>query len=263
MHVLTFANLKGGSAKTTSALAVAAEAARRGLDVVLLDLDPQATLTVSAGVDPGPVTAALLAGECDAAHAYDALRDVADGAPLAPGGRLRILPASRHLLRLERTAPVRLSERVLALAERLESEADLFVVDTPPQTSALVTAGLASADYVVVPVASGRGALDGLLDVIEVSERLGTPPVTGAFVTRVNVSSHHDRNLVDYVADHVGGPDGPALTGFVRETVRVREAEMARIPLPFYAPSCTAATDYANLVDELEPLFAENALSHA
>jgi chromosome partitioning protein len=65
----------------------------------------------------------------------------------------------------------------------------------------------------------------------------------------------HDRELVEYVASQVSGPDGtPALRAFVRETVRVREAEMARVPVPFYAPSSTAAQDYAALVDEVEVL---------
>ena len=253
MRVVTFSNLKGGSAKTTSTLAVAAELARRGRAVLLVDLDPQATLTTSAGLEPGPAAAALLSGDATAEATLDRVVDVSGGAPLPPGGVLHVLPADRRLLRLERTAPVQLSKRLLALVDLVEDDYDVAVIDTPPQASALVTAALASTDLVFVPVASGRGALDGLGDVIELTERFGTAPVTGAFVTRVNTSSLHDRELVEFVASQVTGPDGtPALRSFVRETVRVREAEMARVPLPLYAPSSTAAQDYAALVDEME-----------
>ena len=255
MRIVTFSNLKGGSAKTTSTLAVAAELARRGRAVLAVDLDPQATLTTSAGLEPGPAAASLLSGEGSPEDALARVVDASGDAALPTGGALHVLPADRRLLRLERTAPVQLSRRLLALLDLVEGDYDVAVVDTPPQASALVTAALASTDLVLVPVASGRGALDGLGDVVELTERFGTAPVTGAFVTRVNTSSLHDRELVEYVASQVSGPDGtPALRAFVRETVRVREAEMARVPVPFYAPSSTAAQDYAALVDEVEVL---------
>ena len=255
MRIVTFSNLKGGSAKTTSTLAVAAELARRGRAVLAVDLDPQATLTTSAGLEPGPAAASLLSGDGSPEDARAALADASGGADLADGGALHVLPADRRLLRLERTAPVQLSRRLLAFLDLVEGDYDVAVVDTPPQASALVTAALASTDLVLVPVASGRGALDGLGDVVELTERFGTAPVTGAFVTRVNTSSLHDRELVEYVASQVAGPDGePAIRAFVRETVRVREAEMARVPVPLYAPRSTAAQDYAALVDEVEAL---------
>ena len=255
MHIVTFSNLKGGSAKTTSTLAVAAELARRGQAVLAIDLDPQATLTTSAGLEPGPAAASLLSGEASPEDALARVVDASGDAALPTGGALHVLPADRRLLRLERTAPVQLSRRLLAFLDIVEGDYDVAVVDTPPQASALVTAALASTDLVLVPVASGRGALDGLGDVVELTERFGTAPVTGAFVTRVNTSSLHDRELVEYVASQVSGSDGePALRAFVRETVRVREAEMARVPVPFYAPSSTAAQDYAALVDEVEVL---------
>ena len=255
MRIVTFSNLKGGSAKTTSTLAVAAELARRGRAVLAIDLDPQATLTTSAGLDPGPAAASLLSGEGTPEDAVGRLVDAAGETELPDGGTLHVLPADRRLLRLERTAPVQLSRRLLAFLDLVEGDYDVVVVDTPPQASALVTAALASTDLVLVPVASGRGALDGFGDVVELTERFGTAPVTGAFVTRVNTSSLHDRELVEYVASQVAGPDGgPALRSFVRETVRVREAEMARVPVPFYAPGSTAAQDYAALVDEVEVL---------
>ena len=255
MRIVTFSNLKGGSAKTTSTLAVAAELARRGRAVLAVDLDPQATLTTSAGLEPGPAAASLLSGDGSPEDARAALVDASGGADLADGGVLHVLPADRRLLRLERTAPVQLSRRLLAFLDLVEGDYDVAVVDTPPQASALVTAALASTDLVLVPVASGRGALDGLGDVVELTERFGTAPVTGAFVTRVNTSSLHDRELVEYVASQIAGPDGePAIRTFVRETVRVREAEMARVPVPLYAPRSTAAQDYAALVDEVEAL---------
>lgn len=125
---------------------------------------------------------------------------------------------------------------------------DDAVVDPPPQAGALVLAALASTDVVYAPVAAGRGALDGLHDLVRLTETMGTAPVSGAFVTRVNGSSHHDRDLAAHVAERMG--EGGFAT-YVRETVRVREAEMSRVPLPVFAPESTAAADYAALADEI------------
>lgn len=253
VRVIAFSNLKGGSSKTTSTLAVGAELARRGRRVLLVDLDPQATLTKSAGLDPSHAAARFLKGEIEASEAVMRSDDAWGGALSEHGGALDLVPASRQLVQFEGQAVARLANRLVALLDAVEEDYDYVVVDSPPQASALVTATLASADEVYVPVASGRGALDGLLDVVELSKRFGTTPVSGAFATRVNVSSHHDLDLAEYVAAQATGPDGQGgLSTYVRETVRVREAEMARVPLPFYDRSSTAAQDYAALTDEIE-----------
>ncbi|PAP78958.1 hypothetical protein B1759_16115 [Rubrivirga sp. SAORIC476] len=253
MRVIAFSNLKGGSSKTTSSLAVGAELARRGRRVLLVDLDPQATLTKSAGLDPSHAAARYLKGEVEAEAAVLRPEGLWDDALAENGGALHLVPASRQLVQFEGQAVARLANRLVALLDAVEADYDFVVIDSPPQASALVTATLASADEVYVPVASGRGALDGLVDVVELSKRFGTTPVSGAFATRVNVSSHHDLDLAEYVAQQATGPDGEGgLKTYIRETVRVRESEMARVPLPFYDRSSTAAQDYAALADEIE-----------
>ena len=281
MRVIAFANLKGGSAKTTSAIAIAAEAAVRGRSVLVIDLDPQATLTTSAGLTPGPAAAQLLSGTWTPKQAANAFVDVfavqsaraseeaqeegGAGLPATDlastfeaGAALHVLPADRSLIKVERSSPMQLSQRIVSLLNLVEGEYDIVVIDTPPQASALVTSALASADDVVVPVATGRGALDGLNDVIELTERMGLPRVTGTFATRVNTSSIHDRELAAHVAEKiVREAGGPAIGSFVRETVRVREAEMARIPLALYARDSTASKDYGSVLDELDSLAAQ------
>jgi chromosome partitioning protein len=148
---------------------------------------------------------------------------------------------------------MQLSARIVALLNLIEGDYDYVVLDTPPQASALVTSALASADEIIVPVATGRGALDGLTDVIELTERMGLPRVTGAFATRVNKSSIHDRELAEYVAQKILSDAGePVIKTFVRETVRVREAEMARMPLALYARDSTAGQDYSAVLDEID-----------
>ncbi|MDX1418375.1 MAG: ParA family protein [Rubricoccaceae bacterium] len=250
MRIVTLANLKGGSAKTTSALSLAAALAAYDHAVLAIDLDPQASLTTYAGEDPGPEAARLLEGHLD--HAIKPTRWFAPAnqrcPPAGERSALHIVRADRSLVRLERNAPARLANHLVSLFQHVEDQYDYAFIDPPPQMSALVMAALAASDDVYVPIACGRGALDGLSDVVEITQSYGTAPVTGAFVTRVNVSSHHDTALATHVSETFGDN---AFDTFVRETVRAREAEMARIPLPVFAPASTAAQDYGHLSFEV------------
>ena len=275
MTVIGFSNLKGGSAKTTSALAIGSEAALRGRSVLMIDLDPQATLTLSAGLRKGPVATELLLGNLPPREAALEFADVMALArkraqAVDPSGSARldeempahavihVIPADRTLIKVERTSPVELSMRMLELLHLVEKDYDLVVIDTPPQASSLVTAGLATVDHTIVPVSAGRGALDGLHDVMELTERLGMSRVAGAFATRVNLSSIHDRTFAEKVGRTiVGAGNEPAIGHYVRETVRVRESEMARVPLAIYARESTAGRDYASILDDIDRMTVE------
>ena len=84
MTTLALANQKGGVAKTTSVATLGAALAELGRSVLLVDLDPQASLTFSLGVDPEDLELTLrdvLAGECDPT---EAVLTTAEGVDLLP-----------------------------------------------------------------------------------------------------------------------------------------------------------------------------------
>ena len=235
IRAITFTNLKGGTAKTTSALSVAAQLAAWGRAVLLVDLDPQHSLTLSAGLPPSDDVLAVLTGERDPSCSGRPVESFA-GAP----GRLDIVTSDRSLAEVEGLPAQAVADGLTELLRAAESAFDYVVIDPPPQSSPLVVAAYAVADIRIVPVASGRAALDGLVGIRSMAAALGLPDIDGAFVARVNAQSVHDRALVEHVRGLV-----PRFDAFVRETVTVREAEMSREPLPLFAPRSTAAEDAA------------------
>lgn len=185
---------KGGVGKTTTAVALAANAAAAGHRTLLWDLDPQGSATRLVGVDrglDGGVTAlfddpAGLAGQAvDTAHE-----------------RLQVVPADLSLRGLDRWfadgGGVAHGSLVTAI-ERASADLDLLVLDCQPAVSAASAAVLRAADLVVVPLTAGPLAwsafadLDAEIDAMTEDQR----PDVLAFLTMVDRRKGLHRDLVD------------------------------------------------------------------
>jgi chromosome partitioning protein len=174
-RVVAVANQKGGVAKTTTVASLGAAFAAEGLRVLLVDLDPQSSLTFSLGLDPDAVdpsiTDVLLRGVpmADVVHGTD------DGVDLVPS-TIELAGAEPQLL----GRPGR--EFVLreALADSL-SEYDVILLDCSPSLGVLTLNALTAADAVLVPVQcemlSHRG-VGQLLDTIGDVQRILNPGLT-------------------------------------------------------------------------------------
>ena len=163
---ITIAGHKGGTAKTVSAISVSSALARGGKQTLLVDLDPQGHSTLGLGVEIGD-------GEFT-------LRDLFTEPPKpvtqviketrVPG--LRILPSDIRLARVAQSLYMRpkreeLLKRALQPAER---EFDFIVMDCAPSLGVLTEAGIAAADFIIVPCLTEARAADALQDLLEVIE---------------------------------------------------------------------------------------------
>lgn len=247
MPVLTFCNLKGGAGKTTSCLSIGAHLARRGLDVLLIDMDPQASLTLGAGLSPGPGgSVALLDGRSDPAASVQA----------SQYEHLDVVVSDRSLVRDESMSPASIARALERLLAGARAAYAFVLVDPPPSASALVSGALLASDGVIAPVQTGRGALEGLGDTVQLIKRLGAAPIKGVFACSVDTRTTHDQQLVAYIKEKMGAA---AFAAYVRPTVKVKEAEMAGVPLPFYDPQSTAAQDYDRITSELLARYGQDA----
>jgi len=239
MRICTFSNLKGGAGKTTSCVAIA-DAASEELDVLSIDLDPQGTLSAWLAKRSGATTA-LLTGDFQPA---DHVVSVADG--------LDVIASDRSLERAVKKRPSQLSARLERLWGAL-SGYDLVLIDTPPQASALVTAALLASDEVFCPVSPGRGAVDGLLHLMDYTNRIGGADIRAAFVCNVDLRSKLHKRLPGELIERLGRykEGGCAAMHFVRSTVQMQEAEVASKLPSIYCPGATAWTDYQALTAEL------------
>ena len=160
---IAVANQKGGVAKTTTSLSLGTALADEGLRVLLVDLDPQACLTYSTGVDPELLERSLhdvLLGRCEA------------GDVITKTGNLALLPATIDLAGAEVHLLTR-TGREFALGRALRpvaDEYDVILIDCPPSLGILTICGLTAADGVLIPMQcetlSHRG-VGQLLETIE------------------------------------------------------------------------------------------------
>lgn len=235
MKSYAFINLKGGSGKTSSCVSVAAVLAERGRDVLLIDLDPQASLTDWVRANRGGMTD-LLSGRAQPS-------DVVQGTEYS---HLDIVASDRSLARMEEVRAAKLASRLEQLIAAAEAHYDYVLIDPPPASGSLVLTALASSEGVLAPVQAGYGAVEALGETLQLMRAFGGARLTGAFACRV-AHTVNDQQVPIYLQEELNS----AFSTFIRETVRVREAETAHVPLPYYDPDATATADYRSLVDEL------------
>ncbi len=206
-HILAVANQKGGVAKTTTVASLGTALAEMGRRVLLVDLDPQACLTFSLGLDPDALELSIhdvLLGKVPASMAVVATQDGPD-----------LLPATIDLAGCEALLLTR-TGREYALRNALE---DLFaateasyddvIIDCPPSLGVLTINGLTAADELLIPLQcetlSHRG-VGQLLDTVADIRRLTNRGlrVLGVLPTLYDSRTLHARDVLDDINDRYG-----------------------------------------------------------
>ncbi len=249
--ILSLLSKKGGVGKTTTAVSLAASFARRGWRVLLIDLDSQASASLSVGVareDFNPSSADVLLGRVPA-------REARRPTSLP---NLELIPASSDLLGVDlELGGFRNKER--RLAERLESlhdDHDLIVIDCPPSLSLLPINALVAADRLLVPIVPQFLAAEGLDNLLAAAQRItarvgSRTELLGMLLTMVDYRLRSVRETVTQLRERYGSR---VFAIEIRINTRLAEAPAAGQTIFDFDPGSAGARAYDLLTDEIGPL---------
>lgn len=243
-RVIAIFNQAGGVGKTTIARDLGFELGRRGLRVLLVDADPQASLTEFMGIDADSVEKSL----------FESLVRL-EPAPIHSSHGVDVIPSSidlaaaDFLLAAEIGRELRLRQTLEPLRERY----DVVLVDAPPSLGNISINVLVAADEILIPVQCEIKALRGTRHLFDTIERVrGLNPklkIAGVVPTLLDKRTRLNTESYEVLKERLG--DRLTVFAPIRRGVAFAEASAHGLPVQLHAPAYDGLADVRGLADAL------------
>lgn len=245
-RVFAFANQKGGVAKTTSAHCLGAALSEEGFRTLLVDLDPQGSLTYSAGIEPDSIEASIhdvLLGRLPLKKVIQETEE----ADVAPSN---IELAGAEIFLLTKTGREYELQRVL---EEIDRDYDAVLIDCPPSLGILTINGLTAASEVIIPFqceALSQRGVSQLIDTINDVRRYTNRglKIRGILPTMYDPRTTHSRQVLEAVAVRYAIP---IFAPPIRKSIRFAEAPARGRSLLRLAPAHPGSQAYREIAKTL------------
>ncbi len=244
-RVISFANQKGGVAKTTTTLNLAVAFAEAGHKVLCIDLDPQGNLTMSQGIDPDKVEKSL----------YDVLVNDLPISEVIAKREIDIAVASIDLAGAEIAMSTKIGrERSLEKSLReVLGDYDFICIDTPPSLGLLTINALTASDKVIVPVQCEYLSMRGLVQLQNtlkmIQDNLNPDvEIEGILPTMFDARTVHAKEAVEILEENFGDL---VFKTRIRKAVKFAEAPVRGASVLKYDPESNAANYYRDLAKEV------------
>src|SRR3989475_1304416 len=256
--IISFANNKGGTGKTTSAVNLAAALAQLGRQVLLVDLDPQGSTTVSLGFEKSKLLYTVYDVVAQSRRIEEVVLDTrVENLSLVPSNldlagaeiELSSLPGREFILR-----------EALSAAKH---KYDNILLDCPPNIGILTVNAIVACDLMMVPVQCEYLAMEGLPTLLKFIRMVKARAKTDfdyrilltMFDRRTGLSKRVPQHLRNTFGEHV-------LKTVIPRSIRMAEAPNKGTPGILYSPRNNASQEYRSLAKEfLESSLADTVLS--
>ena len=193
--ILSVANQKGGVGKTTTAFTVSNMLADSGKSVLMIDLDPQASLTVCSGIDKRNLIKSMYHVMCENENIQDVIIN-----NICEKKNLYIAPSSIRLANADIKLVLEFGrENILKkLLNKIKWQYDFIIIDTSPALSLLVTNALIASDNILIPVCADNLSYEGLTDLLETIDKIKADlnpklNILGIIITQYDKRTLHSR----------------------------------------------------------------------
>lgn len=243
--IISVAQNKGGTAKTTTTLNLGAALAAQGKRVLLIDLDPQGNLTSGTGIDLANLSNSMYQVFTERNVGLEDIAHQRIGLTVAPA---HISMVTLEMDLVNRNGREWILKRKL---ENLEGKYDYVLIDCPPSLGLTVTNALAASHYVLVPIQTQAYALYGVPQLMEMmnviredlNPDLNVLGVLLTFTNRTRLSREVEEEVKNYFKEEV-------FPASIRQNIKIAEAPLSGQSILTYAPD--AADDYIRLAEEVE-----------
>jgi chromosome partitioning protein len=243
--VIALANQKGGVAKTTTTLNLAAAFEETGHRALCVDMDPQGNLTMSQGIDPDSLEKSM----------YDVLVNRTPISETIVSCEIDVAPSSIDLAGAEIAMSTMIGrERALEKAlDEIRDRYDFVLIDTPPSLGLLTINALTASDKVIVPVQCEYLSMRGLIQLQNtlsmVRDNLNPDvEIEGILPTLVDSRTVHAKEALEILEENFGDR---VFASRIKKTVRFAEAPVRGMSVLKYEPDGKAAYAYRQLAKEV------------
>ncbi|HEY8666882.1 MAG TPA: AAA family ATPase [Tepidisphaeraceae bacterium] len=258
MRIIALMNQKGGVGKTTTTVNLGAALAELGKRVCLIDLDPQAHLTINYGVEPSPDICSLYNVLVEERSFLEAVHKIDENIALVPSS-IDLAAAEIEL--------VSILGREMILKKRLEAaqhDFDFILLDCPPSLGLLTINALAVATEVIIPMQPHFLALQGVAKLLETVQLVGKRmnpklKISGIALTMYDSQTKLSNEVVAELKGFIKAAEGKPLPwadaiifkSKIRRNIKLAESPSFGQHILKYEPASNGAADYRALAREV------------